>query len=609
MDRLTRALAVAFILAVALPCPATADNGVTWKAGPAITAQNTTYAGVQISDTQQFLLRRNTPDGAGLTIDLLQSADFSNTYASNFSAATGLSGSLPTAISALYIPAAGRAVLGGVGDTAARSLVRGSAYSWSFPTITGGPTGTTTAHSLAQQGGTTLVLLQGGTGTICRSTDNAATFTCQTPSGFGSVTALTTSASTGTWQGIASPSLNLWLVLNSTNVIWRSTDDGQTWTNVTTLTANSTVNAILCVTGTICYALASSSAQTALEIYRSTNAGLTWSRVLNLARGDRVTNLINVGQGVAIALGDPTTAAGTPWAYRTADFGATWEPLASPELTAPIATSALVGYTGLFVQSIGGVAGVSVFCTAGAASCGAQVIRSTIAGNPGPETANQGAPASQGNRWPVFLSDGTAAQGTLANPFYVRPSDGSVPLGTVQNPLRVGAVDQGAAAAPLSAWPVKLTDGTTTQAVALPFKAATGADAAAVIALSPNSPLPPPSAPLPIAAGQAQATFNSTATGATNAAVTATIPGLSGHRPRLYGVSAYCSAGSATITVSDAGTNIFTTPSGFVATTLTSIAWTPAALTGAVGHAIIITLGTCGAGNTGTLTVQADRAP
>lgn len=53
-------------------------------------------------------------------------------------------------------------------------------------------------------------------------------------------------------------------------------------------------------------------------------------------------------------------------------------------------------------------------------------------------TANQGAPAVQANRWPVFLSDGVNAQGVVANPFFTRLSDGANPFGTLANPLSAG---------------------------------------------------------------------------------------------------------------------------------------------------------------------------
>lgn len=52
--------------------------------------------------------------------------------------------------------------------------------------------------------------------------------------------------------------------------------------------------------------------------------------------------------------------------------------------------------------------------------------------------ANQGAPAVQANRWPVFLSDGAAAQGLVANPLFARLSDGAAAVGTTANPLGTG---------------------------------------------------------------------------------------------------------------------------------------------------------------------------
>ncbi len=53
-------------------------------------------------------------------------------------------------------------------------------------------------------------------------------------------------------------------------------------------------------------------------------------------------------------------------------------------------------------------------------------------------TANQGAPAVQANRWPMFLSDGVNAQGVQANPLFTRLSDGTNPVGTTANPLSAG---------------------------------------------------------------------------------------------------------------------------------------------------------------------------
>ncbi len=76
----------------------------------------------------------------------------------------------------------------------------------------------------------------------------------------------------------------------------------------------------------------------------------------------------------------------------------------------------------------------------------------------------------------------------------------------------------------------------------------------------------------------------------------------------LYAVSAYCSAGSAQLTIKDgvAGTTIWISTATFVATVVTALDW-PVGLTSTTSNGMDITLGTCGGGNTGTLQVQADR--
>ena len=116
------------------------------------------------------------------------------------------------------------------------------------------------------------------------------------------------------------------------------------------------------------------------------------------------------------------------------------------------------------------------------------------------------------------------------------------------------------------------------------------------------------SQPIPFAGSvQRGRVFNTLTTGAANTAVTATIAALAGVQAHLYGVTAYCSAGTAQLTVAVGGTNVWQSPATAIGTTMTSIAWTPVALTGTVGAALVVTLGTCGAGNTGTLAVQGDR--
>jgi len=105
---------------------------------------------------------------------------------------------------------------------------------------------------------------------------------------------------------------------------------------------------------------------------------------------------------------------------------------------------------------------------------------------------------------------------------------------------------------------------------------------------------------------QQRGPLNSVATSAANAAVTTTIAAAASTRPHLYRVDAYCSAGTAQLTVADGATTIWQTPAAAVGTTMFTTTW-PTPLTGSVNTNMTITLGTCGVGNTGTLIVQADR--
>jgi hypothetical protein len=100
--------------------------------------------------------------------------------------------------------------------------------------------------------------------------------------------------------------------------------------------------------------------------------------------------------------------------------------------------------------------------------------------------------------------------------------------------------------------------------------------------------------------------LNSQTTGAANTAVTATLTGAANTRVHLYSLAAWCSAGSASLTVQDGATTIWSTPTGTVGTTILTAAW-PVGLTATTAANLVVTLGACGANNTGTLIVQADR--
>jgi hypothetical protein len=100
--------------------------------------------------------------------------------------------------------------------------------------------------------------------------------------------------------------------------------------------------------------------------------------------------------------------------------------------------------------------------------------------------------------------------------------------------------------------------------------------------------------------------FNSSTTGAANTAVTVTITGASGTRVHVYRVSAFCSAGTATLTIADGATTKYTSTTGGVGTTEFVFSAT-AGLTISTGSNAVVTLTACGAANTGTVNVEADQ--
>lgn len=119
---------------------------------------------------------------------------------------------------------------------------------------------------------------------------------------------------------------------------------------------------------------------------------------------------------------------------------------------------------------------------------------------------------------------------------------------------------------------------------------------------------PPVFAQTAVAKVQGTTLFNTSTTSAADTAITTSIAAAAGRRVHLHGITAYCSAGTSTVTVKDGvgGTSIYVTPAAFISTSPTGIAWTTP-LDSTTGNGMDIVLGTCGGGNTGTLNVQADR--
>lgn len=116
-----------------------------------------------------------------------------------------------------------------------------------------------------------------------------------------------------------------------------------------------------------------------------------------------------------------------------------------------------------------------------------------------------------------------------------------------------------------------------------------------------------PATPLLTTPVQSQTLQNSSTTGAADTPVVVTLAAVAAVRHHLYSVAAYCSAGTASLTITDGGVTKWNPPAAAVGTTLFSATW-PVALTFATNSAAVVTLSTCGAGNTGTLIVQSDRS-
>lgn len=106
----------------------------------------------------------------------------------------------------------------------------------------------------------------------------------------------------------------------------------------------------------------------------------------------------------------------------------------------------------------------------------------------------------------------------------------------------------------------------------------------------------------------ASTVFNSQTTGAANTAVVTTIAaGVANEKAHVYKVTARCSAGTSSLTVASGGTTIWTSETGAVGTTNFREEWATGLTATAIASAMDVTLAACGAGNTGTLIVQADR--
>jgi hypothetical protein len=384
--------------------------------------------------------------------------------------------------------------------------------------------------------GATWIVLTANPGGWCRASTSAT--------GFSGCTTFTSPASTvpSNGQYLASPTLNTWIAVASNagaTVVFRSTDDGLTFTNTGAALANFGTSGELwieCISSTVC--LIAMDTATGSNIYRSSDAGQTWALVYTTTAFHNLAGIANYGNGTVAAFTNPPISGnpGNPAGLRSQDFGQTWAPIA-PFTQTPQNTSGGGGQTN------------------------AAGFRSVLVSPSG------------GNTIAFFQASYGTGLGKSIAPYYSRAvgAGSTIIAGENGNRLAVttrGTIgaDQGIAGPSSSSWPTAPVQGTTLA--------------------------------------------NSRATGAANTAVTATLAATTGIRGHVYTLEAFCSAGSATLQVQDGATVIWATNGAEVlSTALTRFVKTfNPGLTGTTGNAMTITLGTCGVGNAGTLTVQADQS-
>jgi hypothetical protein len=180
--------------------------------------------------------------------------------------------------------------------------------------------------------GNTVLAFTTTTTRICRVVSPASGFTCVTPAAWGGPDGS---------NAIAYVTGNTWVAIDAGGEIFRSTDDGVTWTAGVTLTGTkSGIGAanVVCPTATVCVANVGDS------LFRSTDAGITWGAPV--ATGTTNLNaLLNFGGGNIMALGSnlntitpqpgclPNCQNNANEAIRTIDNGVTWVAASGPWLT------------------------------------------------------------------------------------------------------------------------------------------------------------------------------------------------------------------------------------------------------------------------------------
>ncbi len=196
-------------------------------------------------------------------------------------------------------------------------------FTFTSSTMTG--TGPEVPRALVTSSGGTILTVgdsfpAAGTGTVCRSTNFGVTFNCAAPAAM----ATNPFGNFGSMR-LANVSGLIWLAVGETGgntVLFRSTDDGVTWTQITTFAQGTGPSGVSCLTSLICLWA------NGQNIFRSADAGLTWGTAI-LTSGDANTQLAAFAvynSTIAVAL---SSTASTPVFYRTSDAGLHWTPITS----------------------------------------------------------------------------------------------------------------------------------------------------------------------------------------------------------------------------------------------------------------------------------------
>lgn len=356
----TLALVAGLVLALATVAGAV-DRGAVWEPG-GITPQEdgANFAVLPFSDTLTLIytrvsasptqLRVYESTDSGQTIQLAQSGIVTGRSTAFNPNAAMLLASSQTLLS-LSTP-------GAVGTTPEAPWLRGTGQVWTTPTVTGLPTigpaappfpspfsgGFLRAVATVVRGATLLSVVDNNSSNppvICRSVDQAVSFACAAlPGTIGTVRwrdpqSGSTSAP-GTAQPLVSPGGSRWLLMDSLAQVYRSADDGLTWTFVTRLTTDASISwAITCLPPfQVCVALTSSYTSSMIRIFRSTDGGATWAAAFAVPRGDLLTTLVPAGANTVLALGDPSAALPVLYGLQSQDGGVTWFPIVSPRRAA-----------------------------------------------------------------------------------------------------------------------------------------------------------------------------------------------------------------------------------------------------------------------------------